>query len=84
MFVTELLIEMNNDTIEALPTGYSSESDDQSTLKLSDIRKTRLTLGQLNRLRILNDTRKVEHEQTLKKVSVQYKSPESSEGQMGF
>lgn len=83
MYIAELLFEMDNDTIESLPTGYSTEDDDQSVLKLSDLRKTRLTLGQLNKLRILNDTRKVEHEQKLKKVSVQYKPP-AQEGGMGL
>lgn len=74
MYINELfLFENQNDTIESLPAGYSSESDDQSTLKLSDLRKTRLTLNQLNKLRILNDIRKVEHENKLAKLSVQYK-----------
>ena len=79
MYISELLTEMDS-TVEKLPQGYSSEEDDQSILKLSDLRKTRLTLGQLNRLRILNDTRKIEHEQKLKKVSVQYKPPAAEQG----
>ena len=82
MYISELLTEMD-DTIDKLPQGYSSEEDDQSILKLSDLRKTRLTLGQLNKLRILNDTRKIEHEQKLKKVSVQYK-PAAQETGGGF
>lgn len=82
MYISELLTEMD-DTIDKLPQGYSSEEDDQSILKLSDLRKTRLTLGQLNKLRILNDTRKIEHEQKLKKVSVQYK-PAAQEAGGGF
>lgn len=80
MYITELLTEMSDDTIVPTASGYSSEEDDQSVLKLSDMRKTRLTLGQLNRLRILNDTRKVEHEQKLKKVSIQYKPPAAEQG----
>lgn len=84
MFVTELIFEMENDTIEAGPDGYSSEGDDQSVLNLSDMRKTRLTLGQLNKLRIINDVKKVEHEQKLKTVSAQYKPPAADAGGMGM
>ena len=73
MFIYELIFEMQNDTIEAGPAGYSSEGDDQSVLNLSDMRKTRLTLGQLNKLRIINDVKKVEHEAKLKTVGSQYK-----------
>lgn len=80
MYIAELLLEMDNDTVESLPQGYASEEDDQTVLKLSDMRKTRLTLGQLNKLRILNDTRKVEHESKLKKVSIQYKPPAAEVG----
>jgi hypothetical protein len=76
------LTEMSNDTVESLPQGYADEEDDQSILKLSDLRKTRLTLGQLNKLRVMNDVRSVEHEQKLKKVSTQYKPAEQPEGGM--
>lgn len=55
--------------------GYQSEKEDQSVLKLSDIRKTRLTLADLNRLRMANDVRKVEHEDKLQQVTKQYKPP---------
>jgi hypothetical protein len=64
------LLEMFNDTPE-----YRTEKDDNTTLKLSDVRKTQLTLTQLNRLRIMNDVRKLEHEQDLEKVRTQYKAP---------
>jgi len=83
MFISELLRETSNDTIVQTPTGYSTESDDQSVLKLSDMRKTRLTLGQLNKLRVLNDIRRVEHEQKIKTLSTQYKPPtEAANGMM--
>lgn len=80
MFVSELIFEMQDDTIVADPTGYSSEENDQSVLKLSDLRKTRLTLGQLNKLRMINDVRKIEHEAKLKTVSAQYKPPAQEGG----
>ncbi len=67
MYVTELF--------SPTPTGYSTEKDDNTVLKLSDLRKSRLSLEQLNRLRIMNDVRKLEHEQKLKTVATQYKPP---------
>jgi len=57
------------------PAGYSTEKDDNSVPKLSDLRKTKLTLKQLNRLRIMNDVRRLEHEQKLDSVKNQYKQP---------
>lgn len=57
------------------PAGYSTEKDDNSAPKLSDLRKTKLTLKQLNRLRIMNDVRRLEHEQKLENVKNQYKQP---------
>ena len=54
--------------------GYSTEKQDNSVLKLSDLRKTRLSLDQINRMRVMNDVRNLEHEEKLKKVSKQYKS----------
>lgn len=74
MFINDLFLKENS-AIEATPTGYATEEDDQSTLKLSDMRKTRLTLGQLNKLRMMNDVKTIEHEQKIKKLSSQYKPP---------
>jgi len=56
------------------PSAYRTEKDDNSVLKLSDLRKTRLSLEQINRMRIMNDVRKLEHEEKLKKVNKQYKA----------
>jgi hypothetical protein len=55
--------------------GYSTEKDDNTALKLSDLRKTKLTIKQLNRLRIMNDVRKLEHEKKVNSVQQQYKAP---------
>ena len=60
---------------EPMPAGYQSEKDDHTALKLSDLRKTKLTLKQLNRLRIMNDVRKLEHEKKIEAVQNQYKAP---------
>jgi hypothetical protein len=54
--------------------GRENPSEDNSTLKLDDRRKTRLTLAQINRLRMMNDVKKVEHEHQLNRVSKQYKA----------
>jgi hypothetical protein len=59
---------------KAIP-GREDPSRDNSRLHIDDTRKTRLTLDQINRLRMMNDVRKVEHEQQLKRVSKQYKPP---------
>lgn len=67
MFISELF--------EPTPQGYRNEKDDNSTLKLSDVRKTRLSLAQINRLRTMNDVRKYEHEKKLETVTKQYKPP---------
>jgi len=65
---------------EDLP-GYRTETDDNTTVKLGDVRKTKLTLAQLNRLRIMNDVRKLEYEQELEQVQKQYAPPtEPTEG----
>lgn len=54
------------------PEGYHSEKEDNSTLKMSDSRRTRLTLAHLNQLRKGHDVRKLEHEKKLQSVSQQY------------
>lgn len=53
--------------------GYRTEKDDNTPLSLKDLRKTKLTLKQINRLRIMNDVRKLEHEQKIEQVRTQYK-----------
>ena len=60
---------------EPTPAGYQTEKDDNTVVKLNDLRKTKLTLKQLNRLRVMNDVRKLEHEQKLEVVQNQYKAP---------
>ena len=65
------LLEMFNDLLP----GYQTEEDDNTPLKLSDLRKTKLTLKQLNRLRIMNDVRKLEHEQKIDNIQKQFTPP---------
>lgn len=69
---------------EPTPAGFDSPKDDNSAYKIDDNRgrQSRLTLDRLNRLRIMNDTRKLEHEQKLEKVADQYKAPAQLAGGM--
>jgi hypothetical protein len=67
MFIVDLI-----ESPEPAKPGYQSENDDNSVMKLSDIRKTRLTLAHLNRLRMANDVRKFEFEKKLETVKDQY------------
>jgi hypothetical protein len=80
MLISELLFEFDSvtstsGTIDKSPLGYSTDKDNHSSLKLSDMRKSRLTLGQLNKLRMMNDIRKIEFAQKIKTVSKQYATP---------
>jgi len=73
------LLELYN----TIPDGFRSEKDDQTVAHASDTRKTRLTLDRINKLRMMNDTRKLEHEQKLEKISTQYKAPAAGAGVLG-
>ena len=66
------------------PKGYYSEKDDNTAIKSTDTRKTRLTLDKINKLRAMNDTRKLEHEQKLETVSMQYKPAAAAETGLGL
>ena len=69
-------MKLNEMFTDNLPkVGHYDEKEDTSPLKLSDLRKTKLTLSQIHRLRIMNDVRQLEHEQDLEKVKKQYKPP---------
>ena len=76
MYITELY--------EPAKPGYNSSADDQTPMKLSDMRKTRLTLADLNRLRMANDVRKVEHENKLEQITKQYKPPAAAPAVQSF
>jgi len=67
MFITDLF-----ENLEPAKPGYQSEKDDNSVMKLGDLRKTRLTLAHLNRLRMANDVRKFEFEKKMKDTKDQY------------
>ena len=73
---------MLSEFYDTAPEGYTTPKDDNSSLKLDDSRKTRLTLSQINRLRLMNDVLKFEHEKQLERVSKQYRPP-AEPGMMG-
>ena len=75
MYITEMFDEAE--------PGYESEKHDNSVQKLSDLRKTRLTLAQLNRLRMANDVRKFENEQSAEQIKQQYAAPVTPDMDMG-
>jgi hypothetical protein len=57
------------------PEAYQDLSQDNSQPQLGDLRKTHLTLRQLNKLRKMNDIRAVEYKEKLKLVRQQYAPP---------
>lgn len=54
------------------PQAYQDLDKDNSQVQLGDLRKTHLTLRQLNKLRRMNDVRMVEYKEKLKLVRQQY------------
>jgi hypothetical protein len=61
-------------------SGHFNAKKDNSTFKMSDVRKTRLSLEHLNTIRMANDVRKFEQEAKAKDVAVQYAvAPEGGE-----
>jgi len=57
------------------PQAYQDLSQDNSQVELGDLRKSRLTLRQLNKLRKMNDVRTFEYKEKLKKIRTQYAPP---------
>ena len=66
-----ILIEIYDQNL----AGFQDVQDDNSAITLSDLRKTKLTLRQINKLRQLNDLRQYEFKEKLKKVKTQYSPP---------
>lgn len=52
--------------------GYQELGDDNSQLDGYDTRKTRLTLKQINKIRLMNDVRNYEKKQKLSQIQAQY------------
>ena len=64
-----------NEFYKKEPEAYQDLEDDNSQPQLGDLRKTRLTLRQLNKLRKMNDVRAYEYKEMLKLVRQQYAPP---------
>jgi len=60
---------------QSVPPQYQDVAQDNSQPRLGDLRKTKLTLRQINRLRQLNDIRQYEFREKLKRVQTQYAPP---------
>ena len=63
-----LLIEF----IERVSSDRQDLSQDNSQTQLHDLRKSRLTLRQLNKLRRMNDDRAYEYKEKIKQIQLQY------------
>ena len=62
------------------PAEYESPEDDNTILKgFKDMRKSKLTLAQLNKIRVMNDLRTYEKEKDLERVKAQYGAPPAEE-----
>jgi hypothetical protein len=74
MYITELY--------NPVPRSYRNEKDDSTSHRVEDNRKrqSKLTLKKLHNLRMMNDGRKLEHEEKLKNLSSQYKPPAEAGG----
>jgi hypothetical protein len=64
-----------NEVFSEYRPGYQDLSKDKSQQKIEDLRKTRLTLAQINQLRKMNDQRASEFKEQLEKVKVMYADP---------
>ena len=64
-----------NELYERSPDAYQDVAQDNSQPKLGDLRKTKLTLRQINKLRRLNDVRAFEFREKLKRVQQMYAPP---------
>ena len=64
MFLNEMFAEYKK--------GYQELSNDKSQQKVEDLRKTRLTLAQINQIRKMNDQRTIEQKEHMEKVKAMY------------
>ena len=60
------------------PEPYQNTGEDESQLKISDTRKTRLTLRQIHQLRRMNDVREIEKQNEVDRLKKIYGSSDDS------
>jgi hypothetical protein len=61
-----------NELYDKSPNAYQDLSADNSQTTLNSLRKTRLTLRQINKLRQMNSVREFEFKEKLKDIRKQY------------
>jgi hypothetical protein len=61
-----------NELYDRSPGAYQDLNQDNSQTTLNSLRKTRLTLRQINKLRQMNDVRNYEYKEKLKNIRKQY------------
>ena len=64
-----------NEIYDRSPAGYQDVAADNTQPHLGQLRKTKLTLKQLNKLRRMQDTRTYEYGEKLKLIRKQYAPP---------
>ena len=64
-----------NEIYQGVPAAYQDRAQDNTQPTLGDLRKTKLTLRQINKLRRLNDVRTYEFKEKLSRVQAQYAPP---------
>jgi hypothetical protein len=64
-----------NELYDRSPAAYQDLGQDNTQPHLGDLRKTKLTLRQLNKLRKMNDVRAYEFKEKLKRVKTMYAPP---------
>ena len=65
---------------DAAPEGYQDLDKDNSQPKWGEARKTKLTLGMLNKIRRMKDVQSFEKAKDLKKIRKMYKPAEQAPG----
>ena len=73
MMINEMFEDNNEDK-------YNNPKDDNEIPRLSDLRKTKLTLGQINQLRLIQDVRNFELRSSLEDIRNQYGKPPEAAG----
>jgi hypothetical protein len=61
-----------NEILDNVSTAYDDPSQDHSRPALKDLRKTKLTLRQIQKLRMVSDVRRFEQEKRLTTIKKQY------------
>jgi len=74
------LFYFDKDTVEPETDNSYEPEHDKTPAKPSDTRKTRLTLGQLNRIRKSNEYHNQQKEKDLEHVRQMYGAPPAEEG----